>query len=215
MNIIRQKAVLAEIERRFAPQGNGNGGVIIQPSYIQLEVALALNKTNYSFILNQNGGGVPRNSERRINQNDLFVATDMALRLKQEDSNKAGQEVLQAYANATAIAPEPSQVTQKDVDAVFNSSLSVKVGDTVYGEAIDLSPCRVVGTTAQSSSSTRSELHSMEGVLSLEPFITFDGSKKNDLQLNLQYAGLIQSASPTLTVYAVLKFWGFLVTGTK
>lgn len=213
-DIIRSEQHLAELTRKYAPNGNGNGGVIIQPSYLQSEVALVTNKGNYDFTINQNGGGVPRASERRLNQNDLFVILGMALFLKQEDSTKAGSAILQKYANATHFNGTEVGAAQGDVDACWNSSLGIKVGDRVFTEAVDLSASRVVGTTAQSSASTRSEQHPYEGVIEV-PRITLDGSQKNAISWSLQYAGTIQNASAATTVYGVVKFYGFLITGTK
>lgn len=211
MDTLRQNAIYKGTVARF-------NGKLVQPSFLQSEVALQNGKAAYPFAINQNNGVSLANSEKRLNQNDAFVASHLGIFIKKEDSAKRGSGVLQTYPNSSYLgADEATYFAFADMEAIWNSYLNVKVGDVVFGEAIDMRNCRSVRTTQQTSATTKSEQLSFDGYIPVEPIITFDGANKNELVLNIaNWAGqLIQNstANAGATIYVVLKAFGFLVTG--
>lgn len=198
---------------------------LVQPSYLQLELLAQSGKAQYSFALLQNNSNpAQRNSEIRLNQNDAFVALKVGLFLKSEDPAKPGQGLLTSYGSPAIFPTVSSYVLNQDVDALFNSNLSIKVGDTVFAQNIDMRPCRNVRTSQKVTAGTNQngvaydEQTGWDGLIDNEPIITFDGGKKNDVILTVpSYPGqLVQvqngGTNGTASIYLVLKFWGFLVT---
>ena len=209
-NLFLDQEVYNRIKTRAA-------GKLVQPSFLQLEIALQNGKTNYQFgVSTTDQSPSMRASERRLNQNDAFVICYRGLFLKKEDASKPGSAVLQTYPNPTVFPDAPNEVNTADLEAVFNSFLSVKVGDTVFAEAIDMGLSRVVNTTVQSDATKipLSERKGMDGYIAQTPIITLDGGKKNQLILNIPtWAGqLIQYSSAATRNYVVLKLEGFLIT---
>jgi hypothetical protein len=213
----RQRGILQELRQEYRAKPNA----IIQSSYLQIEFALQNNKGQYQLNVNQNSGVASRSTERKINQNDDFHITHLGLFLKKEDSTKPGSVDLQTYPNGThfGTTTEAGNYVYADLEAFWNSSLYCKVGNTVFGEAIDLNPCRVAQTTQQSSATTKSEHLSFDGYVECEPRITLSGIEKNDVFFNMaQWAGqLIQfsTANAGATIYGVFRPFGYLISGVR
>lgn len=207
-------------------QKKGFDTKIVQPSFLQLELLAQSGNPAYAFALLQNNSNpAQRNSEIRLNQNDAFVAMKAGLFLKTEDPAKPGQGLLTSYGSPLLFPTVSSYVLNQDVDALFNSNLYSKVGDTVYLQNMDMRECRKVGTSQKATAATNQngiaydEQDGWDGLIDVEPIITFDGGMKNDVVLNVpKYPGqLVQvqngGTAGTASIYLVLKFWGFLVTG--
>lgn len=201
---------LLAITRRSMP------GSLVQDSFLQLEIPLANNTNVYKFGVNSTDTRPPqRASETRLNNNDAFCITQIGLYIKNEDPAKPGSGTLQSYPNISVFPDEALNLANADLEAVFNSQLSIKVGDTVFANGIDMRPTRTVRTTQQTSATNESEQLGDDGQIPNEPVMTLDGSKKNDVAVTIaNWAGqLIQySAGHGTNVYLVLKFWGFLIT---
>lgn len=203
----------------------GYGTKLVQPSVLQLEVLAQSGNAAYAFaLLQQQSNPVQRNSEIRLNQNDAFVAYKAGLYLKSEDPAKPGSGLLCSYGSPAIFPTVSSYVTNGDVDALFNSNLYVKVGDKVYLQNMDMRPCRNVRTAQKVTAASNQngiaydEQLGFDGLIDVEPILTFDGGKKNDVILNVpKYPGqLVQvqngGTNGTASIYLVLKFFGFLVT---
>lgn len=204
----------------------GYGNKLVQPSYLQLELLTQSGNPQYAFALLQNiSNPAQRNSEIRLNQNDAFVALKVGLYLKSEDPAKPGSGLLTSYGSPAIFPTVSSYVSNADVDALFNSFLYAKVDDTVFLQNMDMRPSRNVRTSQKVTAGTNQngiaydEQLGDDGMIDIEPIVTFDGGKKNDVILNApKYPGqLVQvnngGTAGTASIYLVLKFWGFLVTG--
>jgi hypothetical protein len=190
---------------------------IVKPGhFLQSEQILVNGKNNYTFgVTKQANSTAIRSSEMRLDPNDVFVGLLVGFFVKREIEDKAGSGILQTYGNGQVFADVADEVSQNDIDALWNSYLTVKVGSIVYADNLDLNPCRVVNTTAQSSSTTRSEHKSFDGYVESLPFIALDGGKNNLVTVQApQYGGtLLQHVTSDDRNYATLKMYGFLVTG--
>lgn len=195
--------IYAKVKNRF-------GNKIVQPGTLILEAALQNGKSTYQFHIKKGTGSSERSSERRLDQNDAFVAVATGLFLKKEDSAKGGSAPIYTFPNATVFAAETDHVVTADLESVYNSSLAVKVGDVVYNEAMDMNPCRVVRSAA-------TEKLSMDGYVANTPIITFDGTAKNEITLTLpNYTGQsiqYSTANAGNTIYLQVRYFGFLVSG--
>lgn len=198
--------------------GKGNGfAPTVQPwgSFIQVDYQLASNNPRYSFPLTKNTAS--RTSERRLDINDAFAITHIGLFLKREDSAKPGKGVLQTYPNNTVFALEALNLDPDDLEAIYNGTLSIKVGEKTWVDAMSTTVFRSIRTTQQASASTKSEQVTLDGFVEAEPYITLDGSEQNEIVLNIpSYAGMLlqnSTGGAGQTVYVVLKCYGFLIKG--
>lgn len=189
-------------------------GLFAQQSFLQLEALVPQGGGNVTF--NLNNLTTARASEVRLNVNNAFVASELALYIKQESAVTPGAALLESYPNQTAFTAEATYVVLADLKSIFNSRLSVKVGDKTHCEAIDMSQSLIIPTTQQASASTFSERREKEGSFLLQPVITFEGQGNNILTLTIPAnSQKIQAstAGATTGIYVVLKMWGHLVTG--
>src|SRR4051812_478157 len=97
MDTLRQNAVYKGAVSKFP-------GKLVQPGFLLAVIALSNGKAAYAFAIIQNNGFAARADEKRLNQNDAFVASHVGLFLKREDSAKPGSGQLHTYPNATAFA---------------------------------------------------------------------------------------------------------------
>lgn len=188
-------------------------GSFAQMHTLVLEALVPQNGGSVLFNLSSNVTG--RASERKLDPNDAFVVAKMGLFCKQELSTKPGSVFPESYPNQTAFSLEASYVVLADLRSIWNSTLQLKVGDKIFGQAIDMYKSLVIPTTQQTSASTFSERREGEGMFMVSPLITLEGQAKNELRLNIPANGqLIQNstAGNGLGIYAVLKLEGFLVT---
>lgn len=215
-NAQRQNAVFRTIQAK-APNS------IIQPgAFLRSEVLLQSGQSRYAFNLGKNVGN-PRATERRLDQNDAFIATHIALMLLAENPATPGVGVLQTFPNPVAFVAEANNVNPAHLENIYNGSLSIKVDDKVYSDGLLLAPCRVVNTTQQRAGATAdganaySEKKGWDGFIELSPTITFDGSRKNEVYLDIpvwngQQAQYVTAAT---RIYAVLIQYGYLATGAS
>lgn len=214
----RQRGIYDMIKREYAGIGTNP---IIQPGFLSVDLQLQSGKGTYPVYVNANNqGAANRTCNILLNQNDNFCITHIGLFLKQESALTPGKAALQCYPNATVFgADEAGYYLFADMESLYNSNLTVKVGNTTFGQNIDLNGCRVVRTTLQTSATNKSERDQFDGYVETEPYITLDGFDKNDITFNPStYPGqLIQlsTAGTGNTNYAVIRFFGFLVAGVR
>lgn len=183
-----------------------------QPGYLRLEQLTDNAKGTYQFFIKQNSGSVLP-MEKRLSENDLFVATAVRLRIKCEEPTKPGSAVYQSYENSTVFAVN-AELTQEDLASIFNSYLQVVTNQTETIKAFDLSGSRIVPTTQQSSATTRSGSENADGWLELVGGLPLSGTDNIDINVvSPSYSGkLIQYvALLTKRVYVAIEFFGFLV----
>lgn len=190
-------------------------GSFAQASFLQLEALVPQGGGNVRFGLTK-ADSVARASERRLDQNDAFVATEIGLYIKQESAVAPGAKMLETYPNQTAFAAEATFVVLADLVSIFNSRLSIKVGDKMFAEAINMVQSLEIPTSQQSAAGNFSERNQVSGLFDLQPIITFQGTGKNEIILSIPANGQkIQNSTAGVTtgIYAVLRMEGFLITG--
>ena len=204
------------VYQRLQAATAGTGAIVKPGHFLQSEQVLVNGQQAYQFYMTKQATGAAiRNSEVRLDQNDTFVALMVGLFVKKELPTKPGKGILQTYENNTVFTAVANELDPDDIGALWNSSLNVKVGNTVFADNLDLNPCRVVNTTAQSSATTRSEHKSFDGYVECLPFISLDGGANNQVMFQgPNYSGsLLQHATASDRNYLVLKMYGFLVSG--
>lgn len=185
-----------------------------QPGFLRLEQLADNSKGRYTFPVKKSTGNVLA-TEQRIDENDLFIATHVRLRLKLENPALPGSGAYQTYANQTAIPVVASEVVAADVESHWNSRLNIVVDSLEKLKAFDMNLSRVVPTTQQSAATNRSEIHEYDGYVPLHGAYFISGSKNNEINLDTPaYAGkLTQNTTAATRIYLSLEFYGFLVPG--
>lgn len=203
-----------EIQQRKVFEAVKTLGKGAQPSFLRLEQLADNSKGRYTFPVKKSTGTVIP-TEVRIDENDMFVATHVRLRIKQEDPAKPGSAMYQSYGNQTAIPVVALEVVAADVESHWNSKLNIVVDATEKLKAFDMGLSRVVPATQQSAATNRSEQHEFDGYVPLNGAYFLSGSKNNEINLDTPaYAGkLTQNVAGALRIYLALEFYGFLVPG--
>jgi len=211
----RQVGILNTVKARIASKGLN---AFPQPGFLRIENQLVSGQGQYNFNIKADSGVSP--TERKLDQNDSFVVSKVGLYLSKEAVNgnmtrtEPGTGVLQSYPNATEFAAEALYVNPAHLENFWNGQLQVKVADTVFFDGLWMKPSRTVRTTQQSSGTNKSENFMYDGLFDVDPIITFEGSRKNDISLSVpNFNGALQQYSATNQIYVALVFWGILVTG--
>jgi hypothetical protein len=154
-------------------------------SFLRLELALSITKTQYQFqILNQTTGS-QFNTEQRLNLQDSFVTSEMGIFLAKPASAVDSTFELDTAANAVTYTNAAA------MQAIYNAVLQINVNNDVIVPAWDLSRHfyrpQTQLTAAVNSPLTQKRL-SEDGFVPVEPNIVMVGSKNNIITINLQNA---------------------------
>jgi len=190
-----------------------NEGFITSPGFIRVEQAISNGKAVYAFPVtkDQNSDTV---TERKLDRNDKFMVTHMGLFLMKRLSTKTGIEVLQTYPNILEFADVSSTFLGADLETFYNGNIGIKVGQTVYIEAMDTRKFRSVEDVQQSAATNKSSARENSGFIELTPQILLDGDQKNDISLTapVHSSALVAHTTASTTNYLVWMARGFLIT---
>lgn len=208
----RDRAILQRVRANVEKQNVSPDKV--QPGYLRVAVLADGSKSSYDIVTKKDVG-ISYIHDRKLDQNDSFVITDLGFYLLCEDPTKPGTGLLQTYPNNQVFAAEANNVTPAHLNVFYNGSYKIKVKETVYEEAFPLNKMLCVRTTQQASASTFSERFGKDGTAELTPDITLNGSEKNEITLNVPtFQGIqIQYVTAATRIYAVFYAYGFLISG--
>jgi hypothetical protein len=215
-----------EMMKRFNP------GVdfIINRSTLRVEQALAASKNKYSFDLYENPGS-DRPLERKLNRNDLFVITDLAMHVAKFNPTTGD------YANYRLYTfPDPNYFSGlaagvnewESLWPLYNGEISVVTKPVQRLEGFLTSNLLYV-PEKQTLLSTGDQLndepaqfgptHQHRGFFSLQPNIILDGQENNNIELTLgpgqttQIAGAVDNSGNAVTTrnVVIVQLLGFEV----
>jgi hypothetical protein len=201
---LNQREVFLNLTKQFP-------GKIIQPnSYLRLEKAITNSSSELSFDVKKIGNEAV--TERKLDRNDKFIMTALALFIAKREIAKPGKTVLQSYPNATHFGANAG-FTVGDLEVIYNGEFEYKVGSTTNIEALPTSQFRVVPETQQSAAGNFSKSDGMMGVIDFPAQYTIHGNKSNELGLKMRYFAGIQVAATEAGFenVVVLMPLGFLV----
>jgi len=118
------------------------------PGYLRVEQTLANSKTRYTFDVKKNQSSDIA-TERKLDFNDLFAVTHLGIFLSNQSSNTVGKERLNSYPN-NAIFNGSGEADY--LETLYNGYLDLKVGQTVYIEALSMQHFRFVPTAQKEAS---------------------------------------------------------------
>lgn len=208
----RDRAILNRLRKSVTAKGISVDKV--QPSFLRVAMLADASKSSYEFSTKKDTG-ISLLHDKKLDQNDAFVITNLGFVLLGENPATPGVGLLQTYPNNQVFAAEAGNVNPLHLNIFYNGSYRIKVKETVYAEAIPTNQMLCARTTQQASATTFSERFQQDGTVHLTPDIQLNGSEKNEITLNVPtFAGLqIQYVTAATRIYAVFYAYGFLISG--
>jgi hypothetical protein len=187
-------------------------GIIPSPSYLRIEQVLSNSKSTYEFRFAKTDNEAI--TEIKLDRNDIFVVTDLAVYLLREDTTKPGLGVLQTFNNLQVFAAATG-FTPAHLEVVFNGKLELKVGSKINIENLPMQAFRRVPETQQSASTNLSKYHVDEAKLPLGSLLYLQGNMDTKVTITIPTFSTIAIAAvgANLTNKIVLHPYGYLIRG--
>ena len=173
----------AEARKRY-----GEGFVGTQ-SFLRLEQALSASKTGYTFYMKENEGGTQFNTEIRLPLTDVFLSYGLQVFIGCPTSTTDAAFKLLTYPNAVVMSTSGAAAA---AEVIYNGSMQLTIDNVQYMPQWPLSKHRWVGTSQQRAQATDSPLIPQDefygttsGLAPVDPIISFSGSQKINLLVNL------------------------------
>jgi hypothetical protein len=125
-----------------------------EPSYLRIEQTLVDGQGNYNFNLKVESGMIV--TERKLDRNDIFVATHMCVYLIKQSTTKIGLEVPQTYPNSQVFT-SASAYDLTNLQAIYNGHMWIKTEQTVNAEAIPMLKFLYIPETQKSAAGNYSQ----------------------------------------------------------
>lgn len=189
-------------------------GKDLAPGYLRLESVIKNNSGKLIFKTFEGDGATVYPTERRLDKNDSFIATEASFYLlKQDVTNSKTNGKPLTYPNVQVFGAAAADFLW----AIYNSGeLKVTIGKKVWIPGLDVRRFLSVPQTQQSAPGNLDQYSSEMGRIMLTPQLEIDGSGSNEIEINFTgYAGWAggTSADVGFEHRAVLYFSGLLVTG--
>jgi hypothetical protein len=203
-----QRIVYANAVNMLAKEGISPDIAILTQGYLRLEQAMIVGQTNILFpiLVNQSTGG-QFNTENRLNLQDAFVTSELALYLWAPGSLTGVNVALLSYPNTTQF----TTTTAAAAEVVYHSYLQLSVNKQVLVPFWDTWRSRLVNQTQQALAiapgTVQDQLSGRDDVFyPTEPNWVIIGSRSNILTL------VMPSQFTSVLAFAriVLYFRGFL-----
>jgi hypothetical protein len=175
--------------------------------FLRLENTLVIGKTTYlfPFLVNQVGSsGTIFPTEQRLNQQDSFIASQLAIFLSTPTALTSGDFVLHSYPNPQFFA---TTNLAKALETIYNGFLTITVNNDVQVPAWDLSRHRLVPETQQGVGVTAETVFpldqldlSTDGFYPVEPNLVVIGSKNSILTMTLPAPLAVADATTRISI---------------
>lgn len=149
-------------------------------SYLRSEVALSTSIANYHIpvLVNDTQNGASRVNEKRLNLQDIFITTEIAV-LIGVGASTATAAKLYTYANATVF----TSATDDNLWSIYNGYLNLTINNEQVLPAWDVLRHYFVPQTQQSASTTDQWAASSDAFYPVEPGIVMNGAANINFQL--------------------------------
>jgi hypothetical protein len=189
------------------------GKPVVQ-SYLRLEATIKNNANIITFKTFEGDGASVYGTEVRLDRNDAFVITDMAVKLlKQDVANGVTNGKLHAYPNIIVFGAAAAA----HLWAIYQGFLTFTINKKKELVTLDCNRFLEVPFTQQSGAANYDQVNGNKtGFMKLTPHITLDGSGTNELELKYpSYAGFAGGTSidAGFEHKVVLYLKGLLITG--
>ncbi len=167
-------------------------------SFLRLELALSTQVTRYQFqILNQTSGS-QFNTEQRLNLQDSFVVSSLAVLLGKPSGATDTAFELDTYANGTKYTNAAA------INAIYNATLQIAVNNDVIVPAWDIQRHFYrpqTQLTAAVNSPVDQKRLAEDAFYAVEPNVTCIGSKNTVITINLPAALSAVDANSRIIVF--------------
>ena len=149
-------------------------------SYLRSEVALSTSIANYHIpvLVNDTQNGASRVNEKRLNLQDIFVTTEIAVLIGIGTATNTAAK-LYTYPNATAF----TSATDDNLWSIYNGFLNLTINNEQILPAWDVLRHYFVPQTQQSASTTDQWAAGSDGFYPVEPGIVMNGAANINFQL--------------------------------
>ena len=180
------------------------------PSYLRIEQALSNSKGVYEFRFMKTDNEAI--TEVKLDRNDVFVVTDLAVYLLAQDSTKIGMGVLQTFVNQQVFA-SATGFTPTHLETIYSGKLELKVGDKINIAALSMQEFRVVPETQQSSSTNLSQSYTQLAKYKPDTLIYLRGDGNNVVTIQFPtFSGMaIAAVASNTTNKLVFHPYGYLI----
>lgn len=139
---------LKEFLKSTAPKGS-----IIEPSMLRVEQKLQNSRSMYQFDILQGNSGSTTSTEIKLDKNDVFFCWGVGVFLAAFETAKRSKAVLNTFPNPVIFGAAPGSGTPQveDLEAIYNGSLTVKLGTTQFISALPTRNFRYVPETQQNT----------------------------------------------------------------
>jgi hypothetical protein len=160
---------------------------VLTQSYLRSEVALSTSIANYHLpvLVNDTQNGAVRVNEKRLNLQDIFVASEIAV-LIGVGSSTSTKAALYTYPNGVIF----TSATDDDLLSIYNGSLNLTINNSQVLPAWDVyrhycvpQTQGGVGITAQTIFPVDQNDGAADGFYPVEPGIVFNGAANINFQL--------------------------------
>ena len=160
---------------------------VLTQSYLRSEVALSTSIANYHLpvLVNDTQNGAVRVNEKRLNLQDIFVASEIAV-LIGVGSSTSTKAALYTYPNGVIF----TAATDDDLLSIYNGSLNLTINNSQVLPAWDVyrhycvpQTQGGVGITAQTIFPVDQNDGAADGFYPVEPGIVFNGAANINFQL--------------------------------
>jgi hypothetical protein len=160
---------------------------VLTQSYLRSEVALSTSIANYHLpvLVNDTQNGAVRVNEKRLNLQDIFVASEIAV-LIGVGSSTSTKAALYTYPNGVIF----TSATDEDLLSIYNGSLNLTINNSQVLPAWDVyrhycvpQTQGGVGITAQTIFPVDQNDGAADGFYPVEPGIVFNGAANINFQL--------------------------------
>lgn len=190
-------------------------GKNMTPGFLRLEQEIVNSKNSFTFVTFGGDSASVYPTERRLDRNDAFVATEVGLFiLRQDITNGKTNAELHSYVNLTTFVAAAGFVPA-DLKAIFNGHLSIEIGRVKKMVAFDTNRFYHAPETQQTGATNYDQKNGHDGFVKLTPQIVIDGAGTNELAVTFpSYAGWSGASVTAGTQHRLcLYFRGLLVTG--
>ena len=149
-------------------------------SYLRSEVALSTSIANYHIpvLVNDTQNGASRVNERRLQLQDVFVCTELAVFIGIGTSSNTAAK-LYTYPNATAF----TSATDDNLWSIYNGYLNLTINNEQILPSWDVIRHYFVPQTQQSASTTDQWAAGSDAFYPVEPGIVMNGAANINFQL--------------------------------
>lgn len=209
-----ERAIFNAIRNAYGPDAIATAG------YLRSEVLMpttGITSIKFPITAQDNSGGAQRTSEKRLLNNDAFLATHLGVFIARQDTTLAqSSEILHSFPNPRIFTNAADGLT--GVQGFYAGSLQVRVNETVYFDALDCLSFMRADTAQQGNANSAVAVTGVVGWSAWEadrcfkritPNIAFNGLGNNFVQVNLPESLVLGTATAGQANIAVFIARGF------